>query len=70
MSRWVIELEDPCWGKSLYAQRWFETPEAAACYAQALIELPEIWVSQEGALCRLLESSDPEQVEFKIICRD
>jgi len=63
---WSIELSSPQWGVSLYCQRQFQTPEAATCYAQSLIEIPEIWVAQEGALCHLLEACDPDSVEIKI----
>jgi len=72
MSRWIIQLANPQWGEgqSLYCQRWFQTPEAAAMYAESLIDIPEIWVRHEGVLCKLLEASDPEKIEYRIQLED
>lgn len=67
MMSWIIELRGVKWSQALRSARAFETPEAAATYAHALIEEPEIWAEGEGwALCRLLEAEDPEEVEVKI----
>jgi hypothetical protein len=64
---WVIELKGPDWSRSLRCARAFGTPEAAATYAHALVAEPDIWSEGEGwALCRLLESEDPEAVQVRI----
>lgn len=67
MSSWIIELRGAKWSQSLRSARAFGTPEAAATYAQSLVEEPEMWAEGEGwALCRLLEAEEPGRVEVRI----
>jgi hypothetical protein len=64
---WQILLKAPRWSAPLCCTRQFSTPEAAAFYADALVDIPELWVqSEDPALCRLLEAEDPQDVQVRI----
>lgn len=67
MSPWIIELRSERWSGPLRSARAFESPEAAATYAHALVDEPEIWTEGEGwALCRLIEAEEPADIEVLI----
>lgn len=65
---WQIQLKAPRWSRALSSARTFASAEAAAFYASALVDEPEMWVQAEGAaLCRLLEAEDPADLQVRIL---